>query len=147
MKTWVSTLAGVIVLAALAPATAQERRSATITKTPVEVIQEFKLRHDPVEPAPFVRATRPPEESLQYIPVHSARPEPPGRVMTYEELKARENQLEAVRARHDRIGGRQRVAVKYNSVAGPPNPPAAKPAKFPCQITCRINPRYRDRMD
>ena len=95
----------------------------------------------------FVRRSRPPEERLQFIEPHSARAEPPGRLMTFQELAARERQLEAIRARHDRIGRRQRVAVKYNSVAVPPKPVAAKPAKFQCQLTCRINPKYRDRLD
>jgi hypothetical protein len=147
MKLAPSTFAMLFGAACLAPALAQDNRGSTVLKSPAQVIQEFKLYHEPVEPKEFVRATRPPEENLRYIEVHSGRQDPPGRVMTTEELAARERELDAIRARHDRIGGRQRVAGKFNTVAVPPKPAAAKPAPFPCQITCRINPRHPTRFD
>ena len=125
------------------PLLAQEKakkRPTTSTQTPVEVIANFKLRADPVEPAEFVRRTRPPEDSLQYIPLGAAKAEPGSRLMTFDEIKAKEAELDGVRARHDRIGARPAPKGPIKSVAyEPKSPPVKKPKS--CLITCVVEPR------
>ena len=114
-------------------------------QNPIEVITNFKLRADPVEPMDFVKKSRPPEEQLQYLPITASKPEPEKRVMSFEEIKAKELELDGVRVRHDRIGGRAAPKTPLKTVAYAPKPPAVK-KKQSCLITCTVEPRpVRDR--
>ena len=139
-----SVLLVVAALFAVAPAWAQQpaarRRPSTSTQAPLEVITNFKLRADPVEPADFVKRTRPPEDRLDYVPVGGPRPEPASKIMSFEELKAREAELDAIRARHDGIGGRKRPAGPVKSVAYEPKKPSPR-KRQPCLITCTVETR------
>ena len=84
------------------------------------------LGSKPVEPAEFVRNTRP--SDLNYIPVHSKRPETPGKLLTADELKARERELDALKASHDSIGGRPPAKVVYKPLQAPGQSKGAAPA-------------------
>lgn len=130
-------------LGAGGPSRAQEKakkRPTTSTETPIEVIANFKLRADPVEPADFVKKSRPSDDSLQYIPLGAAKPEPATRIMTFDEIKAKEAELDGVRARHDRIGARAAPKGPVKSVAYAPKVLPVKKPK-PCLITCVVEPR------
>jgi hypothetical protein len=83
-------------------------------------------RAKPTQPADFVRETRPAE--LDFIPVHSKRSEPPGKLLTADELKAREHELDDLKAAHDKIGDRQHVKVVYKPLQAPNPPRKAAPA-------------------
>jgi len=128
-----------VALAASAQAQNQ-RRPSTVTQSPFDAIVNFKLRSDPVEPADFVRRSRPPEDQLRYIPVGTPKNEPAKRAMTFEELKAAEAGLDAVRARQDRIGARPAPRDKLRSVAFAPKPKEPK-KPVPCLITCKVETR------
>lgn len=83
---------------------------------------------DPPKPKDFVEKTRPPEDKLNYIPVHqrpAARLEP---VLTAAGVKAQENQLDAVRKQHDRISGRPVVPVTATKPKKHKPKPDAAPA-------------------
>lgn len=85
--------------------------------------QRAGLGSKPVEPAGFVRESRPAE--LNYIPVHSKRPEAPGKLLTAEELKARERELDALKASHDAASSRAPNKVVYKPLQAPGQPKGA----------------------
>ena len=80
----------------------------------------LKLTPDPVEPAPFVKESRP--AKLDYIPVHSQRPEPKTAPLTLEQLKAKEAELDRVRASHDQLAERPSTKGAYKPLAQAPKP-------------------------
>ena len=84
------------------------------------------LRSKPVEAAEFVRNSRPGE--MDFIPVHSKRPEAPGRLLTADELSAKEHELDALKARHDTIAKRKPAKVVYKPLQAPAQPKGAAPA-------------------
>ena len=79
-----------------------------------------------VEPAEFVRNSRPAD--FNYIPVHSKRPDAPGKLLTADELKARERELDALKASHDAIASRRPAKVVYKPLQAPGQPRNAAPA-------------------
>ena len=83
------------------------------------------LGSKPVEPADFVRSSRPAD--LDYIPVHSKRPETPGKLLTADELKARERELDALRASHDAAASRPHGNAVYRPLQAPGQPKGAAP--------------------
>lgn len=94
--------------------------------SPIDVIsQGLKLRADPVEPKDFVRETRPSEDRLHFIPTGSPRPQPAGKIMTADQVKAKEAELEAILSRHDRLTGRRPTAARATTGAAKPKPAAA----------------------
>ncbi len=136
-----SVLAAALLLngATLAQTPTSTHRS-TSTQSPWEVITNFKLRADPVEPAEFVKNSRPPEDSLHYIPLGRARPEPSTRILATPELAAREASLERSRAHHDAIAARAPSKVRVKSVAAyPPRLREAKKPAFECLLTCVVD--------
>jgi hypothetical protein len=80
----------------------------------------LKLTPDPVEPAPFVKESRP--AKLDYIPVHSKRPDPKTPPLTMEQLKAKEAELDRVRASHDQLAQRPSTKAAYKPLAQAPKP-------------------------
>jgi|GEM_PF-4718574 hypothetical protein len=92
---------------------------------PLEAIsQGLKLRADPVEPKDFVTGSRPTD--MQYIPTGSPRPQPPSKVMTADQVKAKQAELEAMLVRHDRATGRKPTPVRATTGAAKPLAPAAR---------------------
>lgn len=96
------------------------------------IMQGPRLRTDPGESADWVKATRPSESPN---PVRGAQGEPSRPLMNADAIRKREAELDALRARHDRLAGRKRSTAKYASAAGPP---VKKPKKrdAPCVTTC-----------
>jgi len=87
----------------------------------------LKLTPEPVEPAPFVKESRP--AKLDYIPVHSPRPEPKTAPLTLEQLKAKEAELDRVRKAHDQLAERPSTRVAYKPLAQEPKAPRKKRTK------------------
>lgn len=102
--------AALLALLALAPAAAQD---GPLDSLATSVGQRSK----PVEPAGFVRDSRP--SDLNYLPVHSKRPEPKGKLLTADELKAQERELDALRATHDKAGERRPARAAYRPLQAP----------------------------
>ena len=104
--------------------------------SPMDVISHgIKLKFDPVEPADLVRKSRPSE--LNYVPVGAPRPEPAGKLLTLDELRAREAELDSVRSQHDRLAHRPAPRVAFNPVAQEPRKKQPK-APVNCTITCQV---------
>lgn len=90
-----------------------------------------------VEPPDWVKATRQ-KEYTDFVPTHGNRPEPSRPVMTPDRVKKMEAELDALRARHDAIGGRRPVKTAQGSVAGDGRARKGKKKKTarPCVLTC-----------
>ena len=86
------------------------------------------LRPKAVAPAEFVRETRPSESN--FIPVHSPRPNTHDRILTTNELQAKERELDALKTTHDQIGKRPANNVAYKPLEAPA-PPRVAPVKAP----------------
>lgn len=80
----------------------------------------LKLTPDPVEPAPFVKESRP--GKVDYLPVHTDRPPPRSAPLTPEQIKAKEAELNGVLASHDKIAGRAPNKVAYKPLNQDPKP-------------------------
>lgn len=97
------------------------------------IMQGPRLTTTPPEAADWVRASRPDPNA----PRDAARSPGPGRpILTPEEIRAREAQLDQARARHDRIAGRKPPTGKFGSAAGKPETAGAEPYKPGCVMTC-----------
>lgn len=113
----------------LAPAFAQGTGSAPARAKAEEqgalegLARSTGLGSKPVEPAGFVRDSRPAD--MNYIPVHSKRPEAPGKLLTAEELQAKERELDALKANHDAIAKRSPGKVAYKPLEAPGRPKGA----------------------
>lgn len=81
---------------------AQERQ---LGPSPLDTLLETKLWADVPEPKDFVRATRPPAESLDYQPLTGADPERP-KLRTSEELNDLQSELENAAQHNLRRAGR-----------------------------------------
>ena len=92
------------------------------------------LRSKPVEPAEFVRETRPAETN--FIPVHTPRPNNHERIMTNDELRAKERELDALKAGHDQIAKRPPSKVAHKPLEAPAQPKGAptRPQQVPQDI-------------
>lgn len=97
------------------------------------ILQGPKLRTDPGEPADWVNARRPSE--LQE-PVRVQPGAEPGRkLLTPDEIRQREAQLDAVRVRNEQLGGRKPVRGNFASAAGTLQEKKKK-VEVRCTITC-----------
>ena len=85
----------------------------------------------------FVRDTRP--QQLDYLPITSRGAEPDRAILTPDEIRRREADLEKLRSRHDRMAARAPgPAVK----SAAPEPVAKKTkVEAPCLLTCTIKAR------
>ena len=75
------------------------------------------LRPQPSAPADFVRDSRPAESN--FIPVHSPRPNTHERILTNDELQAKERELDALKASHDKLGNRPATNVAHKPLQAP----------------------------
>lgn len=119
------------VLAAPLPAAAQNNQDAF-----AGVATLLKQRTDPGPAADFVERSRP--AATGYIPAHARRAEPAGKPLNRDQITALEAELDAARARHDRIARRGASPQPLRSAAGVPYvaPKKKQPAK--CVLTCEI---------
>lgn len=102
------------------------------------VLKGVKLKADVGAMPDFVVKSRPPPDSLHYVPVGGARPEPAMPAMSVDEIKAEEAKLDALRLQHDRVGRRKSAPVPSTSVADGRKPPPKKPVPPKCILTCDI---------
>jgi hypothetical protein len=133
--------AAVVLLCALvcAGSAAAQGNTAPGSDDPLStVLKGVKLKTDVGTMPDFVVKSRPPADSLHYIPIGSARPEPATPPLTVEEIKAEEAKLDALRLRHDRIAGRKGAPVPHTSVADGRKLPPKKPPPPKCILTCDI---------
>lgn len=86
----------------------------------------------------FVVKSRPPADTLHYIPVGSPRPEPATHALTVKEIKAEEANLDALRVRQDHLSGRKSEPIPHASVADGRKPPPRKAKPPKCILTCDI---------
>ncbi len=82
------------------------------------------LRPKANAPADFVRESRPAESN--FIPVHSPRPNTHDRLLSNDELHAKERELDALKASHDKLGNRPSSDVAYKPIQAPAPPKAAQ---------------------
>lgn len=123
---------------------AKPRPSAAVAPKPVVPDDPFstlfrgpKFTTTPADPPDWVKQSRPGEEQ-PFIPTGRARPEPPNRAMSPDRVRQIERELDALRARHDQIGGRKPAKVAAGSVAGSGKGGKGKKKKTakPCVLTC-----------
>lgn len=93
-----------------------------------------RLRTDPGEPADWVRASRP-----AVIPdaagANVGDRQPRRALLTPDEVRRKERELDALRARHDRISGRKPATGKFRSAAAEPVVKTQK-KEVRCALTC-----------
>ncbi len=120
-------LAALLAILALAQAHATaSAETAAAQDGPLDSLaRQVGQRSKPVDSANFVRDSRPAE--LNYVPVHSKRPEPQGKLLTTEELKAKEHELDALHASHDKAGERRSVKATYKPLRAPAPPKKTQP--------------------
>ncbi|MGE3246003.1 MAG: hypothetical protein AB7F96_17000 [Beijerinckiaceae bacterium] len=88
------------------------------------------------EPADWVRKSRPPEGELYDRRGRVPAGEPERGAMNPDEVRRVEGELNALRSRHDRAGGRS-SGQQGRSAAAQPQPRNNK-ARPPCVLTCNI---------
>ena len=138
----VASLTMVLIALGLSPALAQGAAPApaqTEQDGPFESLGRMMgLRPNAAAPADFVRESRPPENN--FIPVHIPRPNTHDRILTNDELQAKERELDALKAAHDKIGNRPspNVAYKPLQAPAPSKVPAAKPQQVPTEVKLAI---------
>lgn len=125
-------LAGAFALVS-APVSAQEQGRRAPLGLIDTILQGPKLRTDPGEPADWVKARRPSE--LQELVRVQPGAEPARKLLTPDEIRQREAQLDAVRIRNEQLGGRQPVRGNFASAAGTPQEKKKK-VEVHCVITC-----------
>jgi hypothetical protein len=87
----------------------------------------------------FVTRTQPARTDLHYLPVWSARPQPPDEPLTRAGIESQEAELEALRSRDAVRAGHKPVVVKALSAAGRPYVAKKKKGKPDCRITCVVD--------
>lgn len=103
-----------MVLAAALPAYAQQSPPAS-TLDPAQMLHQ-KTTLPPA--AGFVQSSRPKDDQLGYIPLGGPRPEPATKVMTPEQVKAMERELDDLRFKQDKLAGRKSAPLARKSVTG-----------------------------
>ncbi len=97
----------------------------------------LKITTTPPEGADFVKQSRKPTGDLQFVPMTGSRPEPAKPVLSLEEIRAKEAELDDVRARHDKLAGHVGPQQAFKSV-GRERVVRARPAQPKCLISCAI---------
>lgn len=110
-----------------APALAQQAQQTPPAKqpygggTPLDVILHTRLWADVPEMKPFVRASRPPETSLDYTPTTGTEPKRPA-LDTKSELQQMDEQLENAGARNERMAHARKHYFQGEMVKKPKAP-------------------------
>jgi hypothetical protein len=93
--------------------------------------------------APFVSATRPDPSQLNYVPLGHAPAQPPAKLMSPDQVKAMEMELDQLRLKGDKISGRPSAPLATKSVTGDPlrpaKPSSSLPPPTPAASKCRQN--------
>jgi hypothetical protein len=125
-----------IALLSAAPVAAQQSGGrAQQSENPFEtILRGPRFTTTPMEPQDWIKRSRP-TDTQAYIPVGRAADQPQRKVMTPDEVRAKEAELDAVRAKHDRLAHRKSLAGQIGSATAPPLP--KKEVKKPtCVLTC-----------
>lgn len=96
----------------------------------------LKLHTEAPDPAPFVKASRPAVEPA-YLPFAPANKAPAGKVLTPDEIRAEEADLQSLRLKHDRSARRKPAPLMQSSAAPVPQAPKHSD-NFHCVMTCTI---------
>lgn len=100
----------------------------------IDTIREGpRLTTTPPEAADWVRASRPAQNAQ---PTVRRAPAQQRAVLTGDQIRANEAQLDALRTRHDRIAGRKSPTGKTGSAAGKPEAPESESYKPGCALNC-----------
>jgi hypothetical protein len=127
------------VVAAILVASPAARAQGASSSSPLDVVVNgMKLTTTPREPDDFVRKTRKPNEALDYVPIAGERRDPAKRLMTGDEIRAREAELDAVRSRHDAVSRRRPATGRFRSAA-PPVVARKETPSTKCLITCGVS--------
>lgn len=87
-----------------------------------------------MEPQDWVKRSRP-ADNQAYVPAGRPSDRPQRRVMTPDEVRAKEAELDAVRAKHDRLAHRKPFKGQIGTASAPPL--LKKEVKKPtCVLTC-----------
>jgi hypothetical protein len=131
-------LAGVFAIISSVSASAQQEQGGRRAQPGFidTILQGPKLRADPVEPADWVKARRP-NELQEPVRVQPGA-EPARKLLTPDEIRQREAQLDAARSRHDQLSGRKPTRGKFASAAGEPTEKKKK-AEVRCTLTCNAS--------
>jgi len=131
----VRIFAAVVVLAVVAaPGNLRAQQATDADRNPLTpLLRGSGLATDPGQPADWVRAARPPQEEL-YGRRHVPDQQPQRPLMDRDAVRALEQELNRLRAGHDRAAQRP-AAAAAGSAAGPPPAPAPAPAPG-CVLTC-----------
>jgi len=135
MSFCVPAICAVALLSAAPVAAQQSGGSAHNSDNPfAAILRGPRFTTTPMEPQDWVKRSRPADNEA-YVPVgrpgdRSQRP-----VMTPDQVRAKEAELDAVRARHDRLAHRKGFKGQIGSATAPPLP--KKEVKKPnCVLTC-----------
>lgn len=130
---WLCAFAGVFALVGVS-ASAQEQGGRRAPLGFVDtILQGPKLRTDPGEPVDWVKSRRP-NELQEPVRVQPGA-EPARKLLTPDQIRQREAQLDAVRIRNEQLGGRQPVRGNFASAAGTPQEKKKK-VEVTCSIAC-----------
>lgn len=124
---------------ALVSAPALAQGAAPSTGAPADLAKQLRLTATPPEPKDFVRQTRGPAQSQHYVPIDSPRVEPRKPLMSPDEIRRTEADLDSIRNRHDAVSGRKPLAGPFKSTANVAAPQAAGNVGTGCAITCQVN--------
>ncbi|MDF2115438.1 hypothetical protein PY365_07655 [Roseiarcaceae bacterium H3SJ34-1] len=129
------SLCAFALLSTLPVAAQQAGGSAQQSDNPfATILRGPRFTTTPMEPQDWVKRSRP-ADNQAYIPVGRNADQPQRRVMTPDEVRAKEAELDAVRAKHDRLAHRKPLNVRIGSATAPPLP--KKESKKPtCVLTC-----------
>jgi len=125
-----------LALLSVAPVAAQQEGGrAQQSENPfATILRGPRFTTTPMEPQDWVKRSRP-ADNQAYIPVGRPPDQPRRRVMTPDEVRAKEAELDAVRARHDRLAHRKSFKGQIGSATAPPL--LKKEVKKPtCVLTC-----------
>ena len=125
------------VIASALPVAAQQSngRGAQQSENPLTtILRGPRFTTTLIEPKEWVKRSRP-EGEQAYIPVGRNADISRRRIMTPDEVRAKEAELNAVQAKHDRLGHRKPMRGAIGSAAAPPiRKKEAK--KETCILTC-----------
>ena len=133
-----SILAGVFAIFSSVSASAQQEQGGRRAQPGFidTILQGPKLRTDPVEPTDWVKARRP-NELQEPVRVQPGA-EPARKLLTPDEIRKIEGQLDTARARHDHLSGRKPTRGKFASAAGEPTEKKKK-TEVRCTLTCNAS--------
>jgi hypothetical protein len=125
-----------VALLSVAPVAAQQsdNRAQNSENPFATILRGPRFTTTPMEPQDWVKRSRPADNEA-YVPVGRPSDRSQRPVMTPDQVRAKEAELDAVRAQHDRLAHRKGFKGRIGSPTAPPL--ARKEVKKPnCVLTC-----------